>query len=174
VQQALAAVNAAGGSITPNGVTLPDGTTAPLSAFGSPGMMTAAGFDGNGAAAVLAGIQKKLGVDSSAQVSGMALAEGAGGGAAPNTFGNGIEPFKLPTFGNPFNLSAEQKAQMLAGKTVTMGGDPVGVAGDDLFAMIHRAYVRKTTTDEFINGTGFDDTPAVSVRAPASVIRRQK
>lgn len=173
-QAAQAALASVGASITAAGVTSPNGTTTPLSSFSSPSAMSAAGLDGKQAAAVLAGIEKKLGVDSSGRVSGMATAEGAGGGGASNQFGKELD-FKMPKFGNPFDLSAAEKAQMLAGKTVTLGGDPVGVAGDDLFAMIHRAYVRKTTTEEFINGIGVGgEAPSVSVRAPASVIRKHK
>jgi hypothetical protein len=92
------------------------------------------------------------------------LATGAG---AANQFGNGEEnKFEMPKFTNPFALSESDQAKMAAGATLMRGGDPIGVSMDNLFAMIHRAYDRKSGQEEFLPTAGVAE---VSVRAPASV-----
>lgn len=173
-QQAVAAVAAAGGTLTPNGLTMPDGTSYPLSTFSSPASMSAAGFDAGSAMKVAANIEKSLvGNGSTAgSTSGMAMSEGAGGASVASQFGKDNTPFKMPKFNSPFDLSNDQKARMVAGKTVSMGGDPIGVRGDDLFAMIHRAYVRKAETNNFITTGGGDTSAGVLIRAPASMIKK--
>lgn len=173
-KKAVAAVAAAGGSLTPSSLTMPDGTSVPLSSFSSASGMNAAGFDGNGAMAQVASIEKSLGLKNGlAGASGLATGEGGGGASVSNKFGD-LPPFELPKFKSPFDLSADQKAKIAAGKTITMGGDPIGVRGDDIFAMIHRAYEHQGSLDGFItNANSNQDTPSVSVRAPASIVRKK-
>jgi hypothetical protein len=137
--------------------------------------MSAAGFDGAGAMKQVASIEKKLGLDQTAgSTSGLATAEGAGGASVTNKYGD-LPPFQLPKFKSPFDLSAAEKARLAAGKTVSVGGDPIGVKGDDIFAMIHRAYQFQQSGNNFImDAKGGVDTPGVSIRAPASFVRKQQ
>lgn len=173
-KKAVAAVEAAGGSLTAASLTMPDGTSVPLSSFSSASGMSAAGFDGAGAMAKVAAIEKSLGIGNAGSVSGMATAEGGGGASVANKFGD-LPAFQLPKFKSPFDLSAAQKAQLAAGKTISMGGDPIGVKGDDIFAMIHRAYQHQSAGDGFITNASAseDSTPNVSIRAPASIVRKK-
>jgi hypothetical protein len=161
----LAALGQNGITVTPKGVTTADGVTTPASAFSSSAGMTAAGFDGAGAAKAVAAIRAAL-ADSgmnAARVSGVALNEGGGGG---NGGGGNLEPleFKAP------KLNGLEKAQdankLVADKSVMFGGDPIGVSVDNIFGMIHRAYDKKRESKDFID----EAHPYVKdeIRVPAS------
>jgi hypothetical protein len=165
---AVAAIQAAGGDVTPNGVTMPDGTQKSWAAFSSGGAMTAAGMDGAGAMKTVGQIEKDLGLDKP-KVSGMALADGGGaGGSAPGD--TDTTPFNLNNLKNPFALSADAKARLAAGKTVNAGGNPIGVSMDDIFAMISRVYDRKTKVNDFISDPyGRVDSDMQQMRMPSSL-----
>jgi hypothetical protein len=64
-------------------------------------------------------------------------------------------------------LSSADKAKMLAGKARIVGGEPIGVMGDDIFQMIHRRYDSKKKGNEFIEVAGV--TPA---RKPTAAVNR--
>lgn len=164
-QAAIAAIEQAGGSVSDSGVTFPDGSTAAWSSFSSASAMKAAGMDPTAAMAKVKEIEKKLGMDG-ATVS-MAMNDGGGGGAAAGAPG-------AKMFANPFALSAGMKANIAAGKTVAFGSDPIGVSMDNIFAMIHRAYVRQSDGDNFIVDLSAPAKPEVASRMPASITSKGK
>lgn len=149
-----------GYKVDENGVTNPDGSFTPSSAFSSPGSMAAAGMDPN----VISEAQKILsGVGGSgANIPSLAV-DGGGGSGPPSATGN--EADSSYNAKNSGMTDAQRKA-LLAGKTIMFGGEPIGVKGDNIFDMMHVAYQKKTEAKTFILDTGF--APA-NVRAPASV-----
>ncbi len=160
VNAGMKALKDGGYTVTDTGIRHPDGSTTPASAFDSPAAMAAAGIDQK----TIDSANKALaGVDASGatgpKVSSVGVSEGGGGGGAAsggNYDANGNSY-------NPFRLSALQKSQMVAGKTVMFDGEPIGVKGQNLFDMVHVAYERKAQSNHFLgdNGDG--------LRAPASV-----
>lgn len=149
-QSAIAAIQNAGGNVSGDGITLPNGQFKPWSAFSSESSMNAAGFDGKSLMKIAGDVEKK--VESQGSFSSDPSGT-SGGGASSPTYDAGTD-FK---FKNPFALSPEAKAKLIEGKTVQINGTAIGVAGDNIFAIIHRAYQRKVMNDEFIN------EPAVKV-----------
>lgn len=83
-----------------------------------------------------------------ARVVGMGLAGGGGGLRGPASLGGaGGAGFN---FGNMFNMSREEKRKMVAGKSLRVGQDQLGVKMDDIFDMVHRRYQKKAEMREFI------------------------
>lgn len=158
-QQAIAAITAAGGSVSDQGITMPDGSFKSWGAFSSASSMKANGMDPTEAMKVVGDVEKKLGVNGKAT---SIASDSSGGGSIRGPSGDDkFTPF------NPFKLSADAKAKLIAGKTVNYKNDPIGVAMDDIFAMIHRAYTRKTAADTFIVENSA--APGSAARDPASV-----
>lgn len=161
--QGQAAVNAltnAGVSVGPDGVTMPDGTQASWSQVGG-GSGGGIPMDGATQKALADALASARGGDSGASVKsvGTAAADGGGGGAGDS---GSFTPGKF-TFKNPFAVAKAKKDQILAGMTENMGGEPIGVKGDDIFDMIARAYNRKKQNHDFI------DEASGEARLPASV-----
>lgn len=161
IKDALSKINELGYDVNENGVKLPNGKNLPLSTFASAVAMKAAGVD----AAVL----EKVGEISdkvSAQYSVSSVAagggEGGGGGGAANA-GNKNEEEADGKF-NPFAIGADAKKALMAGKTVNLDGEPIGVAGANIFEMIHQAYQKKRTGEQFMEADDEDRRPA-SVKA---------
>lgn len=165
VQAGLNALHQGGWKVDEHGAVLPDGKKVPASAFNSPSSMSAAGLDGAAAAKILPKINAAVAAATAGRASSMGLADGGGGGSSGA--GINIEDYKLPKFANPFGGDAAATAKMLAGKTVLLGGEPVGVKMDNIFAIINRAYGRKNENEEF-----FRDRPAF--RLPASTLPKGK
>jgi hypothetical protein len=169
IAQGKAALEAQGYKMGPNGtLTTPDGNTIPASAFNSPSSMAAAGMSPQtiaDAEKILADAEKDapkvsgVAVNSSGGGGGMAVSEGEGSGEANATGGM--------TF-NPFNLNADAKAKLIAGKTVMFDGEPIGVRGQNIFDMVHTCYQKKRKGNHFI-----ETENDVSVRSPASLRRRK-
>jgi hypothetical protein len=169
IKQGMDALKNAGYTVTDTGVTGPDGSFTPTSAFSSPAAMAAAGMDQG----TIDASQKALAsVDASAlanaaKVSSVGVAEGGGAAGAAGNGGNyeagGSGPY------NPFALNSAQKKQMVAGKTVMFDGEPIGVKGQNLFDMVHVAYERKRQNNHFLeNASG-----GVSTRTPASAPKKR-
>ena len=170
IKAGMAALNAAGYTATPAGISSAGGAMIPASAFNSSGSMLAAGLDPNAVKEA-----EKIGKDVGAKYAvGMSMsADGAGGaGGSGNNgsdAGDADKPLQLSAYKNPFALAPEKKAEMMAGKTVTLDGDPIGVKGDDIFQMVHAAYARKRAGNHFIETEHDPNLGAASVRVPASV-----
>jgi hypothetical protein len=96
----------------------------------------------------------------------MGIDGGAGGGRSPASYDGADSSFDdyLAKLRNPFGLTAQQKAQMVAGKTVSHGDDKIGVKVDDIFRMVHRRYQEKRADNEFI-----EVAPAVTPAAAPKV-----
>ncbi len=151
----------AGYKVTEKGVTFPDGTFQPASAFNSGSSMLAAGMDPDAAAAadnVMKKINKEL---SQYSVSSMAVdsAGGSGSGGGGGSYGSSdYSSFKMPKFKSPF--ANQDSKKLLAGKSVMVGGEPIGVKGDNLFDMVHRAYQKKRNRRQFMESSKSGRLPA--------------
>lgn len=170
IKAALKKMEDAGYTVTEQGLHKPDGTLVPASAFNSAGSMAAAGFD----PATIRESQKVLGVINEELSKGkwgsMAMSEGSGGGAGGGySSGSGSPGSESDSFKafNPFGLGADQKKALIAGKTVLLGGEPIGVRGNNIFEMMHFAYEKRRNGRQFIESEG--QVPGPSMRSPASV-----
>lgn len=167
IKNGIAALEAQGYKMSKDGtLTTPSGQTMPPSTFNSPSSMAAAGID----QATIAEAQKliaesqekyktaSIGVNTSGG-GGQAVSEGESTGEAHGTGGMAA---------NPFNLNADARAKMMAGKTVLFDGEPIGVRGGNIFEMVHTCYQNKRKGNHFIESEN-----DVSVRAPASFNKKK-
>lgn len=153
-----------GYKILPDGsIKTPDGKHLSAKDFKSEESLTAAGISSGDAASIMDSLNqsgkdgealaKKL-IEDAANVVSMGIDGGGGGGGSrePASFDDGDSNFDdyLKRLRNPFGISKDQKAQMVAGKTLSHGDDQIGVKVDDIFKMVHRRYQEKRATDEFI------------------------
>lgn len=159
VAEGQAKLDAAGMKVTPSGVTNPDGSFTPASAFNSAASMAEAGIDPS----AIADAQKII-ADTNAngmKVASVAVDGGGSGGASsvvPNEGGD--------TGNKSIGLGGADKKGLLAGKTVLFDGEPIGVRGDNIFGMIQVAYDKKKNAKNFIEG---DSPQPAAVRLPASL-----
>lgn len=173
IKEGMGKLAESGYKITEEGVTFPDGSFQPTSAFASPSAMVAAGMDPAAAQAagdVLGAINSELEKISGASVASMAVDGGSGGYSAGGGGGGGsvdfsdLSAFALPKLKNPFDKADDKK--LLAGKTVMVGGEPIGVKGDNIFDMVHRAYQKKRVKKQFF------ETSKGPARLPASLSQK--
>jgi len=169
VKAAQASLANAGYTLTPTGLTTPDGTVVSNSSLASSGGMAKAGLDAQGIKEVkdvVDAMNKEI-----AKVSGMAVAEGAGGGASHDSVGR-----QTSSYTSGFNASAGLKKSMIAGKTVLFDGDPIGVRGQNIFDMVHTCYDRKRQRNDFMEENAAVAVPvaratSAASRTPSSVTR---
>lgn len=121
---------------------MPDGSTLAASSFSSPSAMSAAGLD-PAALDTAKEIANDLG-NSSSVSSQKALAEGVSYGAIPAT------DAASSSAGGAREPASAEGDRKVSGKTVLLGGEPIGVRGDDIFAMIHARYQKKKSGNQFI------------------------
>lgn len=168
IKSGIAALEAQGYKMSKDGtLTTPSGQTLPPSTFNSPSSMAAAGIDKktiDDAQKLIADSQAgyktaSIGVNTGGGGGGQAVSEGEGTGEAHGTGGMAA---------NPFNLNADAKARLMAGKTVLFDGEPIGVRGSNIFEMVHTCYQNKRKGNHFI-----ETENDVSVRAPASLNKRK-
>ena len=170
IKAGLDALKNNGYGVSEGGIKMPDGSFVPSDAMGSAASMTAAGFDANSAqaaSAVLADINKKLGDPNAPNIVSMGVDSSGGGGSSSRS---GSDDSSGYSFKNPWNLSANARSKMVAGKSVTLAGEPIGVKGDNLFEMVHRAYDKKRKTENFIES----ESASGGSRMPASVSSRPR
>lgn len=154
IKEGMDKLKEAGYKVTEAGVTMPDGSFQPASAFNSPSSMLAAGMDP--AAAKAAGdVLNKLGssVDDGARVTAMAVDAGGGGGGGYGGGGDsGMDSgsYSLAKLTNPFANKDNKK--LAAGKSLMVSGEPIGVKSDNIFDMVHRAYQKKRQRQLFLEG----------------------
>lgn len=166
VKDAQASLANAGYSVTPSGLTTPDGSTIPNSAFNSAGGMAAAGLGSDQIKAVqdaLGKVNSDIG-SGAGKISAVAVSEGGGGGSSADKPAS--EDFSFTDKGSVFGLSDAAKKAMVAGKTVNFDGDPIGVRGNNIFDMIHVAYQKKRDSHDFLDSESGAASP--TLRAPAS------
>lgn len=167
VKKGMEHLTESGYKVGPDGVTFPDGSFKSGSDFTSANSMMAAGIDeasAKAAEAALNEINDRIG-KSGANVVAMGVNSGSGGGYSDSgsaDFGD-LGDFSLPKMQNPFANPNEKK--ILAGKSVMVGGEPIGVKGDNIFDMVHRAYQKKRTKRQFFESSA---TP----RLPASMTKK--
>ncbi len=153
-----------GVTVTGAGVTMPDGSFTPMSAFNSPSSMLAAGVDPS----MVSEAKKVLGEVEAAAAKGkpkmdMSTASGGGGAPAPYPTEEVSNDVEVQAATNPFDLTGDQAKKLLANKTVMLDGEPIGVAGNNIFGMIHEAYQKKSNGNQFLDGA-----QVPRVRRPAS------
>lgn len=165
LKQAMKTMNDLGYKVSEAGITKPDGTFIPASSLSSASSMKAAGIDANAVKEVVKVNTALADELSKYNAAGVAVSEG-GGGAPANEFKPGdTEEFK--SF-NPFALNADAKKKLMAGKTVSLDGDPIGVSGANIFEMVHEAYQKKRSGAQFI------ESEEATARVPASVPPKKK
>lgn len=169
MQQAANAIQAAGGVVTTSGVTMPDGTQQSWSSLAGGGSGGSGAVAAGGANPRLDGTTGGSGNPNSLPKIG-AQAEGAGGAEGGNGSNSDFhyEPYKSRFAG------AQKVNQEVAGKVMNLEGTPIGVKGDDIFEMIHRAYDRRRQVNQFDETVNFPGAAiagrsnAFSGRSPAS------
>lgn len=149
------ALAAKGYKLNPDGsVTTPDGVL-PKDTFNSAGNMAKAGFSSSAIQSAMAAIDK-VNKDIDAQYGGdRVVAVGVntsgdgfgGGGGGSETRGDSAFDEYLKRLRGGGGFSARR---MLAGKSIRVGGEPMGVKGDDIFKMIERQYNSLNARNEFI------------------------
>lgn len=163
LQKSLDKLSEGGYKLTSTGLVNPDGSVTPLSAFNSPSSMAAAGLDANSISQVkkiTEAARDQFGAGSPAPISG---AVSGGGGGAPSMVPESVDEDSIGrNFKNPFALTADQRKAMISGKTVNFNGEPIGVAGSNIFDMVHVAYQKRRTGNQFI------ESEQGGARAPAS------
>lgn len=161
IKEGQAKLAAAGYKMTAAGITNPDGSFTSSSAFNSPSAMAAAGIS----PAAIAEAQKILGDinTSGARVSSVGVNSGGGGGGITEGDSHGSSDAAMGA-GNPFNIDADKKGSLVAGKTVMFDGEPIGVRGQNIFEMVHSCYQKKRDGKHFI-----ESEVDIATRSPASV-----
>jgi len=91
-------------------------------------------------------LAKKL-FKSKSRVSAVALSSGGGGGYSASSHSR--KRGYSPSYGM-FGVKTKRKVASVVGKTKNHNGDSIGVAGDDIFKMLHRVYNKKRNTGFFI------------------------
>ncbi|MGE4132030.1 MAG: hypothetical protein AB7F86_10370 [Bdellovibrionales bacterium] len=154
IKEANKKLAAAGYKVTDQGLVHPDGKITPASAFSSQSALQNAGVDPN----VLAELDKinKAVADSLQKFSVSSVGtEGGGGGAATHGYEDqSVQDGTAVAAVDPFALSDAQKKALAEGKTVLMGGEPIGVAGANIFDMVHKCYQKKRTGNQFFEEGG--------------------
>lgn len=151
--KAIEALKDAGYKLDDKGLTDPSGKTTPLSSFSSPGGLAAAGMSAEGIEKVQSMVQK-ISEDQNAKVIAMGIDGGAGGsGRSPSSEAEDAwaKSMSAWTMKNPFAKSKEDQKSLVAGKSVTLNGEPIGVAADNIFNRISIHYKNKKQLKEFID-----------------------
>lgn len=158
-----------GYKVTSESVTFPDGTVMKASDFNSASSMLAAGMSPSAvkeAQAVLAAVNDEINKVSGGAPNVGSVAVDGGGGGGGSAIGDESEN-QVAVAANPFALDGDRKKQLVAGKTVSFDGEPIGVRGQNIFEMVHNCYQKKVKANAFI-----ETENEVSARAPASVKKK--
>jgi hypothetical protein len=166
VKAAAAKMAEMGYKISESGVTKPDGTFISTASLATPAGMKALGADAT-ALKEVEKINAAVSDELSKYNSKMAVAASGGGGGAGGAHDVGPGGDEAPVAFNPFAMSADAKAKLMAGKTVNLDGEPIGVAGANIFEMVHQAYQKKRSGSQF-----FENEEAATLRAPASTQKK--
>lgn len=167
-KKAAAQIAEMGYKVDKTGIKLPDGSKISASSLSSPGAMAAAGIDPS-VIAKLDEINKEMA--QKYNVSSMPVAAGGGGGGGASAGaedvggGSGSGAEGVPGR-NAWSMDANAQKGLIAGKTVSLDGEPIGVAGANIFDMIHTAYQKKRSGDQFM------EVEEAMVRMPASIPRK--
>ena len=175
IQQALlkggAVMEEKGMKVNPDGsVGFKDGTTV------TPAQMQAAASSGQGLDMAtgkkvkdLLAMGKKYAKDAEAyKVSSMGLDSSGGGGGGGG--GASFTPYESKFDMSKYlkGLNKKRGPASVVGKTKIVAGEPIGVAGDNIFKMIQRRYEAKTRTNSFLSGGGGSRRPSSYGRATTS------
>lgn len=153
-----------GVTVTKAGVTMPDGSFTPMSAFNSPSAMLNAGIDPDSVDEAKKILTEVNSNHSKLKDQNLEVSTSGGGATAPYPTEEVSDDTANLQTANPFDLTEQQRRDLLNKKTVMLDGEPIGVAGNDIFVMINQAYEKKTKGNQF-----FDNTAATTpIRLPAS------
>src|SRR5690606_17985180 len=144
MKEAEAALKNAGYDLDAKGFHHPDGTVTPLSAFSSPAALQAAGFDDSvlkELEKVNAAVMAEYGNINGATVTSLAV-DGGGGSGNSAAASSAIDDSSYQS-DSPFAMGPDQRKARMAGKTVNLDGEPIGVAGNNIVEMVHAAYQKK-------------------------------
>lgn len=180
LKKATDKMKAEGYQFSAAGLTTPDGKFIPSSSLSNAAALSAAGFDPSAVKEtqkVLAAVQDE--VSKAGSVSSVPVASGGGGGGSEAPAAAAAEPAaEEDKYINPFAIDADKKRQLMAGKTVNLDGEPIGVAGANIFEMVHGAYQKRRSGNQFIEAENAPMQPAAvhpsgtKGRAPANVNNR--
>lgn len=151
MKKAGEALKTHGYTFNDKGLTGPNGKTIPKSAFNSTSAMAAAGVDPK-AIAELNKVNDAIADELAKYRVSSVGTNNAGAGGGMNE-GGGVGVTGEEETGaaiNPFDLNADKQKQLVAGKTINLDGDPIGVAGANIFEMVHDAYQKKRSGNQFI------------------------
>ena len=131
-------------------VTSPDGTKIPASAFSNP-----SGLSGFGLSDSLVEDVKKAQSTAAAALKDVKLGSGeaGGGGSKSSAFANGMDEFdpsKYAYKAGGKDSGKKPKGSQFAGFSRNLAGDRIGVAGDNIFQMVHRRYQAKNRSKYFL------------------------
>lgn len=154
-KDALAALAAKGFTLNPDGsVNTPDNGKVNSDTFSSSGSMAKAGYSAADIKAAQAAIEK-VNKDIDAKYGNHAVAVGVdtsggggGGGSSTSSGDSAFDAYLKRLRGGGAGVHSAQR--MLAGKSINLGGERVGVAGDNIFKMIERHYTDLSVRNEFI------------------------
>ena len=149
--EAMKALTEAGYTLDKNGLTDPSGKTTPTSAFSSAGGLAAAGMSAEDIKKVQKVIDQVSGTSANRVVS-MGVDGGGGGGRSPSSDDDAwAKSLSAWSMKNPFLKSKEDQKNLVAGKSVSLHGEPIGVAADNIFHRISKHYTNKRQQKEFID-----------------------
>jgi len=159
IKDISAALKSKGYTLNPDGsVKTPDGVL-PADTFNSAAGMAKAGFSSAAIKAATAALEKvnkdidaKYGGDRVVAVGVNSSAggyDGGGGGSSGRSSSDSAFDEYLRKLRGGMGGDGSAK-RGVAGKSINVGGEPVGVKGDDIFKMVERQYSAKTVRNEFI------------------------
>lgn len=162
---ANAKLKEAGYTVTETGVKFPDGTTYGSNDLTSPAAMDSAGLDAKTSAevqSIVNGILADATKDANSPKVSSVGVNGAGGSA-----GSHREVSISDNYGSGgYSLKAADQKKLIAGKTVMLDGEPIGVRGNNIFDMVHQAYQKRRQGNQFIETA---DNSGARTRTPASL-----
>lgn len=145
LDEAMSVLGENGYKFDPNSgaLTGPNGAI-PGSAFSSPSSLSEFGFSDDQISQVKTGLEKIK--EMSAKYKDVAGGGGGGSGKMPVA-----SPLDLSMFAaQGAKLDGPKGDGSLAGYSRNLAGDPIGVAGDDIFQMVHRRYRAKDRANSFL------------------------
>ncbi|MCB0357060.1 MAG: hypothetical protein KDD40_08640, partial [Bdellovibrionales bacterium] len=140
-----------GYTIDPAGqqIIAPDGTTTPVSAINDM-INTGSGLSASEFALVKDTLEKaKEKINADYQVASMGFSS-AGGSSSGSSYKFDSLDTNSALSNYLKNLNRNRKPAAVAGMKRMVNGEPIGVAGDDIFQMVHRRYQHKRTSNIFI------------------------
>lgn len=156
IQANLDKLKALGYKVNPDGsVTTPEGTFAKEN-FSSAGAMAGAGYspsDIKAASAMIDKINKQIADEYGGdRVVSVGVDSSGGGGGSYGSYERKDDGFDdyLKSLRRGHGTGTANYQRMIAGKSINVGGEPLGVKGDNIFKMVERQYTNLNGRKEFL------------------------